>query len=107
MPTIFKPKRKSRNSYKSKLRAKLYSDTQYRKIRDWYYQTHPLCEMCLKENKNKTAPSIDIHHKISPFQGDLSMEERYSLLRDENNFIALCRECHEKIHGKEKVKGTE
>ena len=29
----------------------------------------------------------------------MTMEERYSLLRDENNFIALCRECHEKIHG--------
>lgn len=98
MPTIYKPKRKSRNSDKSKLRAKLYSDTQYRKIRDWYYQCHPLCELCLKD-ENKTVPSMDIHHKISPFQGDKTMEERYSLLRDENNFIALCRECHEKIHG--------
>lgn len=97
MPTIYKPKRKSRNSDKSKLRAKLYSDTQYRKIRDWYYQCHPLCELCLKNKK--TVPSMDIHHKISPFQGDISMEERYNLLRDENNFIALCRKCHEKIHG--------
>ena len=96
MPTIYKPKRKSRNSDKSKLRRKLYSDTQYRKIRDWYYKTHPLCEMCLKENK--TVPSNDIDHKVSPF-GDMTIEERYHLLRDENNFIALCRECHEKIHG--------
>ena len=50
--------------------------------------------------ENKTVPSKDIHHKISPFQGDnMTMEERYSLLRDENNFIALCRECQEKILG--------
>ena len=97
MPTIYKPKKKQRTSDKSKLRAKLYSDTQYRKIRDWYYQCNPLCEMCLKDNK--TVPAMDIHHKISPFQGDMTMEERYHLLRDENNFIALCRECHEKIHG--------
>ena len=81
MPTIYKPKRKSRNSDKSKLRAKLYSDTQYRKIRDSYYQCHPLCEKCLKEKK-KTVPAVDIHHKISPFQGDMKIEERYNLLRD-------------------------
>ena len=95
MPTIYKPKRKSRNSDKSKLRAKLYSDTQYRKIRDWYYQCHPLCEMCL--NRDISRPDQHVHHKKEFLKGSTD-EERWKLLLDYDNLQSLCLDCHHKVH---------
>ena len=57
---------------------------------------HPWCEKCLKEGKYN--PASDCHHIISPFEGNISNERKYALLTDSNNFIALCRECHNEIH---------
>jgi 5-methylcytosine-specific restriction protein A len=66
-------------------------------------RTHPWCEKCLKEGKY--SPARDCHHIISPFAGNISNERKYALLTDVNNFIALCRECHNEIHqAQEKTK---
>lgn len=90
MATIIRPT-KNINSDRHKQRQKYYQDTQYRKIRDWYIRTHPLCEKCGK-------PAQDCHHIRSPFTNGLTEDERYALLRDEGNFISLCRECHQEEH---------
>ena len=102
MPTINRLKKKERTSDKSNLRKKLYSDRLYQKIRKLYFMEHPLCEECLKEGK--TVQARDVHHKQSPFNDNLSMVERYALLRNPNNFISLCRDCHQKAHGNIKKK---
>ena len=102
MPTINRLKKKERTSDKSNLRKKLYSDRLYQKIRKLYFMEHPLCEECLKEGK--TVQSRDVHHKVSPFNDNLSIVERYSLLRNPSNFISLCRDCHQKAHGNIKKK---
>lgn len=102
MPTINRLKKKERTSDKSNLRKKLYADRLYQKIRKLYFMEHPLCEECLKEGK--TVQARDVHHKQSPFMDNLSMVERYSLLRNPNNFICLCRNCHQKAHGNVKKK---
>lgn len=100
MPTINKKKNNhpsSSNYAKIQLRKKLYQNTTYRRIRDWYMMEHPLCEECLKEDK--LTPSCDCHHKMSPFVDGLSYEERIRRLCDENNFLSLCRQHHEEAHG--------
>lgn len=102
MPTINRLKKKERTSDKSNLRKKLYSDRLYQKVRKLYFMEHPLCEECLKNGK--TVQARDVHHKQSPFNDNLSMVERYSLLRNPSNFISLCRDCHQKVHGNIKKK---
>ena len=102
MPTINRLKKKERTSEKSNLRKKLSSDRLYQKVRKLYFMEHPLCEECLKEGL--TVQARDVHHKQSPFKDNLSMVERYSLLRNPNNFICLCRDCHQKAHGNIKKK---
>ena len=102
MPTINRLKKKERTSDKSNLRKKLYADRLYQKIRKLYFMEHPLCEECLKNGK--TVQARDVHHKQSPFNDNLSMVERYFLLRNPSNFISLCRDCHQKVHGNIKKK---
>lgn len=96
MAWIYKPKRKGVPSDKKRMRARLYNDTKYRKIRDWYMQLHPLCEMCLEDDK--VRPSQHLHHVLSPFQDGISEGEAFRRLRDERNFKALCVEHHEEVH---------
>lgn len=101
MPTINKNKNTYPSSYKNSdkvaLRKKLYNDTKYRKIRDWYMMEHPLCEECLKEGK--VTPSTQCHHIKSPFAAGLSEFESYIRLRDNGNLKALCVYHHECEHG--------
>ena len=58
----------------------------YTKKRREYLTLKPSCELCQKQ-------ACEIHHKRGRFG------ER---LNDENNFMALCRECHSKIHNNPK-----
>lgn len=90
-----------RDNYKKsdrrKDKQKLYNDTLYRKERDWYIQTHCLCEECLKDGL--ITPAKDLHHIMSPHEIGISKEEAYRRLRDPKNFIALCQVCHLIQHG--------
>ena len=97
--TAFIPRLKDsqKKSDRRKEKQKLYNDTYYKKIRDWYIQTHCLCESCLKDGL--ITPSKDLHHIQSPFDYGLSKEESYRRLRDEKNFIALCQYHHLCEHG--------
>ena len=96
MPTIKRLERKKGESDRRKERRKYYNNTYYQRIREYYMRCHPWCERCLKEGKY--SPASDCHHVVSPFQGELSHEAKYTLLTDANNFIALCRNCHNEIH---------
>ena len=102
MPQIQKIERKKK-TYERKqtdmraLRAKCYSNSTWRKLRDTYMHSHPICEECLKQGK--VTPAEDIHHKKSPFKGG---EINYSLLLDPENLMALCKDCHAEHHNKER-----
>lgn len=76
-----------------KLRQKAYQNTTWRKLRDTYMKSHPICEECLKTGKVTAA--TDIHHIKSPFRNG---EVNYGLLLDDKNLMSLCAECHGKIH---------
>lgn len=78
------------------LRQKAYQSVAWRKLREYYMREHPLCEECLK--KGKVTPAEDIHHIQSPFKhGQIN----WNLLVDDNNLMALCKECHGNIHAEQ------
>ena len=61
----------------------------WRVIRKRYVVEHPLCEMCLKENRMIKVE--EVHHILPLSRGVTS---------DEDNLMSLCKSCHSKIHVK-------
>ena len=98
MPTIPRLRDKKRpQSYRKRQRQSMYSKSEYRKLRDWYYQCHPICADCAK--LGLATPSADIHHVMSPYDPNISPAESYRRLMDENNLVSLCRYHHNLRHG--------
>ncbi len=99
MPKINKLERKKKSQAPRKetdmrkLRQKAYRNTTWRKTRDTYMKSHPICEECLK--KGKVTPATDVHHLQSPFKGG---DINYTLLFDYENLESLCKDCHGEIH---------
>ena len=60
---------------------------EFAKIKKEHLAKHPYCEVCYA--LGKLVPAIDVHH----------IQQRWAGNNDESNLIALCRECHNKIHG--------
>ena len=78
--------------------SRYYQNRQYKKLRDWYMATHPLCIDCLFNGISR--PATQLHH-ITPISTGVTDEDKMRLLLDwEHNFAALCEECHDKRHGK-------
>ena len=100
MPTINKKPVLLNKSTKKQDRAKLYGTTQWKNLRKIYLQSHPLCEECLK-NDIVTGEHLQVHHKLSPFDPNISEMEQWQRLLDWNNLQTLCRECHGKLHADE------
>lgn len=61
----------------------------WKRIRDSYAASHPLCEECLKNGIY--VPTEEIHHKLPLSQGGN---------HDRDNLIALCKSCHAGIHAR-------
>lgn len=97
MAYIAKPKRKNHTiTFKRAERRKYYNNTAYQHGRKWYLMQHMWCERCME--KGEYVPSHDLHHIVSPFDGQKTEQQKMDLLLDENNWIALCRNCHNAIH---------
>ena len=98
MPTIPRLRDKKRpQSYRKQQRQSMYSKAEYRKLRDWYYQCHPICEDC--QRIGLLTEAKDIHHVMSPYDPNISPAESYRRLMDENNLVSLCRYHHNLRHG--------
>lgn len=69
-------------------------DSTWGRVRKVYLVRNPLCEMCKKDNR--IVPAVLVHH-IKP------LSEGGSRLNS-NNLMALCKNCHEDIHGKDRFK---
>ena len=65
-------------------------DSRWQKARKSFLQKHPLCVECYKAGKLTPATVVD---HIIPHRGD------QKLFWDENNWQALCKECHDKKTG--------
>lgn len=68
-----------------------YNSKHWKNLRNRYYTAHPICEECFA--KGVYRPAQDIHH-IKPFMTGKSEDQRWTLLLDENNLQALCKEHH-------------
>ena len=103
MPTIkTSTQKKTKESYERNqtemrvLRQKAYNNTNWKKVRDAYMKQNPLCEECLKQGK--VTPATSVHHLKSPFsKGEIN----YTLLLEYENLMAICHECHGKLHAQE------
>ena len=111
MPFINKPhktikkkwdnNRKRNRTEKEKLRVKLYNNKKWKKLREGYLISHPLCEKCSEQDK--VTPATDVHHINSPFDDGLTEEERIGRLMDIHNIIAICHRCHGLLHHQEQI----
>ena len=98
MPTIPRLRDTKRpQSYRKRQRQSMYSKAEYRKLRDWYYQCHPICEDC--QRIGLLTEAKDIHQVLSPYDQNISPAESYRRLMDENNLVSLCRYHHNLRHG--------
>ena len=64
-------------------------------LRNSYLMEHPLCERCLLDGKIVAAQ--EVHHIKRILEGKDELEQKEIML-DSNNLMALCRDCHKKIH---------
>lgn len=101
MPTINrKPNKIKLVDYTHEDKSAMYYNSKgWHTLRNAYYQSHPLCEMCLQNGISKQAEHV---HHIREFLRGRTEEERWSLLLNPNNLMSLCVECHHKIHNKSK-----
>lgn len=73
----------------------VYNTTTWRKLRLFYLQEHPLCEIC--KEKGKLTPAVEVHHKVEIDRGQTLMEKK-TIGYDYNNLQALCKDCHHEHH---------
>ena len=60
---------------------------EWKRIRDRYVRTHPLCEECLKEGKY--TPVEEVHHIVPVSRGGANVD---------SSLMSLCISCLNKIH---------
>lgn len=101
MPWINEPKKKRKRECFNLTTStsiggnSMYHTPQWTRLRDMYIHEHPLCERCLANGRSIAAE--EVHHK-KPFSTGATIDERWSLLLDVNNLMALCKDCHHTIH---------
>lgn len=88
--------KESRQSYnrKRKSAAERGYDYTWQIVSERYLHKHPLCERC--EKKGRIVSAVLVHHKKY-------LEDSGERL-DEDNCEALCNDCHEKEHKKERFR---
>ena len=62
--------------------------SEWRRIRDRYIKSHPICEECERVGRLTTASKV---HHIKPLS--------VGGTNDQYNLMALCHSCHMKLHG--------
>jgi tetratricopeptide (TPR) repeat protein len=67
---------------------KIYKSIEWKRLKKEYLKNNPICESCLSDGKK--AKSKLVHHIIPLRKGGAFLEE--------DNLIALCKECHYEIH---------
>lgn len=75
---------------------RIRSSIQWRRLRNWYRATHPLCCDPFGEHKASPVGIDDVHHIFS-------IESRPDMSLDVNNLAALCRRCHSRVEQMERA----
>lgn len=97
MPYLKKPNKRQTKAFKREDRQKIYQSTKWKELRIAKLMQNPLCELCLQNGK--VVEAVDIHH-IDSFM-NYTGTDRLAKAYDFNNLMALCKECHSKLHHNE------
>ena len=89
-PAHTEARRQERDLYRGSARARGY-DHHWEAARRWYLAGHPLCERC--ESAGRVTPAVLVHHIVP-------VEQSPALRLAVENLQALCRDCHEELHGR-------
>jgi 5-methylcytosine-specific restriction protein A len=73
----------------------VYNTKRWRDLRLNYLANHPICECCKKAGRIRAA--TDVHH-VNEISNATTKEGMQRLGFDENNLMAICKECHYQIH---------
>ena len=84
-----------KNETYEECRSRMYNSPDYKRLRKDFIRYHPLCDVCLEENKVKETEHT---HHIVRFMDQPSELLKYALLVDEDNIMPLCEDCHHKLH---------
>jgi hypothetical protein len=76
-------------------KQKFYSSPQWRQLRLFYIQEHPVDELCLL---NQEVVAADHIHHIIKFENQATEELKWMLLTDVDNLVAVSEETHINIH---------
>lgn len=103
MPTISKEilkQKRIKYNHEYKLNtAPFYDSLAWKRLRNTFLSTHPLCSICAEHGR--VEPAVHIHHKV-PWNRGVTDIEKWQLFLDENNLIPCCEKCHYGLHTKDK-----
>lgn len=88
--------------YKSESRehtSEFYNSAAWRRLRNTFLSTRPICACCLEFGK--VTPATVAHHKI-PWDRGITEEEKWNLFLKESNLMPVCDTCHHALHFKDK-----
>lgn len=80
---------------KDKDYMKLINTRRWHELRRSVLTSHPLCERCRQEDY--IAPATEVHHR-RPVEYGINYDEKRRLMYDPDNLMAVCHNCHVKIH---------
>ena len=80
---------------KDKDYIKMIHSARWLRLRHEVLSMHPLCEKC--KEKGYVQAAREVHH-ITPVETALTYTEKERLMFNPGNLIALCHDCHVKIH---------
>lgn len=80
---------------KDKEYIKLIHTNRWLKLRRAVLSAHPLCERCLAEGI--TTAASELHH-VTPVEYGVTYADKQQLMYDASNLVALCHDCHVKVH---------
>lgn len=87
-----------------RVKSSFYQSKEWRKLRNSFIQDHPLCKMCLDENR--TTPGKEVDH-IRPINASNPYDTKggyYGEPLDEANLQTLCTMHHSQKSGRERHK---
>jgi len=103
MPYIYRPEPapKAKRNYRTTSKRDnanhkaVYNTLRWTVMRLEKLKRNPLCEICEKNGKIKSA--IDVHH-IVPISTGVTIAEKQSLGFNPENLKSVCKECHKDQH---------
>ena len=80
---------------KDKEYQQLIHTTRWLRLRKAVLSEHPICQRC--EAEGRITAATEVHH-IHPVEEAFSSMERRQRMYDPKNLMAVCHDCHVKIH---------